>query len=130
MVHQTDLKQYDVIIVGAGFAGLVAARELSMLGHSVILLEGRDRLGGRTWTDHQLGCDLEMGGTYVHWYQPHVWTEITRYGLEIYQAPSAQKAYWITGGSVHSGTPEELNSIVKESFERLMRQANKHLPLP
>ncbi|MFL0362732.1 flavin monoamine oxidase family protein [Pseudobacillus sp. 179-B 2D1 NHS] len=130
MVQQTDSKQYDAIIVGGGFTGLVAARELSMLGHSVTLLEGRDRLGGRTWTDHQLGSNLEMGGTYVHWYQPHVWTELTRYGLEVYQAPSAQKAYWITGEKVHSGTPQELNSIVKESFERLMSQANKHLPLP
>lgn len=130
MVHQNDSGHYEIIIVGAGFAGLIAARELTMLGHRVLVLEGRDRIGGRTWTDHRLGCDLELGGTYVHWYQPHVWTEITRYGLEVYRAPGAEKAYWITRGELRSGTPKELNAIVKESFERVMAEANKHLPVP
>ncbi|OIK10853.1 amino acid oxidase [Bacillus sp. MUM 116] len=130
MVHPNDSKNYDAIIVGAGFAGLIAARELTMLGHRVLILEGRDRIGGRTWTDHRLGADLEMGGTYVHWYQPHIWSEITRYNLEIYRSPAAKKAYWITGGKLRSGTPQELNDIVKECFEGLMAEANKYLPLP
>ncbi|WP_042349426.1 flavin monoamine oxidase family protein [Bacillus massiliigorillae] len=130
MINHNDSKNYDAIIVGAGFAGLVAARELEMLGHRVLVLEGRDRLGGRTWTDRRLGLDLEMGGTYVHWYQPHIWTEITRYGLDIYRIPSAKKAYWITGGKLRSGAPQELNAIVKGSFERLMEEAKNHLPFP
>ncbi|KAL4863096.1 hypothetical protein BDV12DRAFT_177944 [Aspergillus spectabilis] len=40
---------YDVIVVGAGFAGLVTAHDLAIRGHSVLLLEARDRIGGRTW---------------------------------------------------------------------------------
>ena len=39
----------DVIVIGGGFAGLVAARDLRAAGRSVVLLEARDRLGGRTW---------------------------------------------------------------------------------
>lgn len=130
MNHQNQMTDYDVIIIGGGFAGVTAARELEMLGRDVLLLEGRDRLGGRTWTDHRLGCDLEMGGTYVHWYHPHTWAEMTRYGLEICEAPGAKEAYWITGGQLHSGTPAELNSIVKKSFEYLLAKAYEYLPQP
>jgi monoamine oxidase len=61
----------DVVVIGAGFAGLVAARELGRAGLDVIVLEARDRVGGRTWTDRRLGHDLELGGTWVHRVQPH-----------------------------------------------------------
>ncbi|KAF9880854.1 hypothetical protein CkaCkLH20_01896 [Colletotrichum karsti] len=77
------LEKYDVIVVGAGFAGLIAARNLSRESNlRVLLLEGRDRIGGRTWTAKALGEDFEMGGTWIHWNQPHVFTEIHRYGLQ------------------------------------------------
>lgn len=56
-------ERHDVVVVGAGFAGLTAARELRHRGASVLVLEARDRIGGRTWTDHRLGHDLEIGGT-------------------------------------------------------------------
>ena len=65
----------DVVIIGAGFAGLTAARELRQSGHSVIVVEARDRIGGRAWLDTRLGRPLEIGGTWVHWTQPYVWAE-------------------------------------------------------
>lgn len=59
---------YDAIVIGAGFSGLIAARELAMTAqHEVLLIEARDRIGGRTWTSNELGEDIEMGGTWVHW---------------------------------------------------------------
>lgn len=61
-------ESYDVIIIGAGFAGLTAARELAVdRTLKVLLLDGRDRIGGRTWTASALGESFEMGGTWVHW---------------------------------------------------------------
>lgn len=73
---------YDVIVIGAGFTGLIAARDLQQKhGLEVLLLEARDRIGGRTWTARVLGEEIEMGGTWVHWTQPHLYAELHRYGL-------------------------------------------------
>src|SRR4051794_36573393 len=55
----------DVVIVGAGPSGLTAARELKKAGLSVAVLEARDRVGGRTWTDTIDGAMLEIGGQWV-----------------------------------------------------------------
>jgi monoamine oxidase len=50
-----------VVIVGAGFAGLACARSLSQLGHRVVVVEARDRAGGRVWTARLSGTDLATG---------------------------------------------------------------------
>ncbi|GAB3550837.1 NAD(P)/FAD-dependent oxidoreductase [Arthrobacter tumbae] len=55
----------DVVVVGAGPSGLTAARELRKAGHSVTVLEARDRVGGRTHTDVIDGAVLEIGGQWV-----------------------------------------------------------------
>lgn len=73
---------YDVAVIGAGYAGLTAARDLTTQGHHVLLLEGRDRIGGRTWSSNIEGYPFELGGTWVHWNQPFVWRELSRYGMD------------------------------------------------
>jgi monoamine oxidase len=55
----------DVVVVGAGFAGLTAARELTRQGHDVLVFEGRDRVGGRSLTGSVAGVPADMGGTFV-----------------------------------------------------------------
>jgi len=59
-------KTADVIVVGAGIAGLVTARRLDAKGHRVVVLEARDRVGGRTFNETTSdGTPQEMGGQYV-----------------------------------------------------------------
>jgi len=60
MVH------FDTIVVGAGVAGLTAARLLSRSGRSVAVLEARDRLGGRVWTDRSDGRVTDLGASWIH----------------------------------------------------------------
>lgn len=80
---------YDVIVVGGGFSGVAAARDCSKNGLKTLLLEARNRLGGRTF-DTQFGPHhVELGGAWVHWSQPFVWGEILRYGLTIEETPGA-----------------------------------------
>ena len=47
----------------------------------MLLLEARDRIGGRTYTAEIDRHLYEMGGTWVHWNQPHTYREMSRYGL-------------------------------------------------
>src|SRR5471032_1871308 len=55
-----------VLVIGAGMAGLVAARLLHDSGFKVTVLEARERLGGRTWTDDRIGAPVDLGGSWVH----------------------------------------------------------------
>ena len=73
---------YDVIVIGAGYAGLTAARNAAKSGLNVLLLEARDRIGGRTWSSNIGGYPFELGGTWIHWTQPHTFREIYHYGMK------------------------------------------------
>lgn len=55
-----------ILVVGAGIAGLAAARRLQSAGYTVVVLEGRDRIGGRVWTDDTLGVPLDFGAAWIH----------------------------------------------------------------
>ena len=61
-------EHYDVIVIGAGAAGLAAAYTLCRAGHSVLVLEARDRIGGRIWTrtEPALTAPVELGAEFIH----------------------------------------------------------------
>ncbi len=60
------MENYDVVIVGAGVAGLTAAKLLVRSGHSVVVLEARDRVGGRVHTDRVEGTTTDLGASWIH----------------------------------------------------------------
>jgi monoamine oxidase len=88
---------YDVIVIGAGYCGLTAARNATIAGLKVLLLEGRDRIGGRSWSSNIGGYPFEMGGTWVHWGQANAWREVVRYQME----GEVEKSHDFTNGVKH-----------------------------
>ena len=74
----------DVVIIGAGASGLTAATELKKAGLTVAVLEARDRVGGRLWTDDIDGAMLEIGGQWVSPDQDALKSTLADLGLETY----------------------------------------------
>lgn len=66
------MRVYDVVVIGAGAAGLSAAAEIAAGGASVLVLEARDRIGGRIWTRSEPGLPVpvELGAEFVHGHSP------------------------------------------------------------
>lgn len=74
MKKQTKVPKH-IGIIGAGAAGLMAARELKKAGHEVIIYEARDRLGGRIHTHHEMASyPIELGAEYIHGDKAFTWT--------------------------------------------------------
>lgn len=99
----------DVIIIGGGFAGVTAARDLSRSGYSTVLLEAKDHIGGRAWSRPFAGRDFEiaMGGAYVFpTCQPSIAREVERYGRGYEQAPETRTYVNLVGGQrIEGGSP-------------------------
>ncbi|MGH3085987.1 MAG: flavin monoamine oxidase family protein [Rubrobacteraceae bacterium] len=109
---------FDAVIVGGGFAGVTVARELGNAGRNCLLLEARDRLGGRTWTAEFAGVDVELGGGWIHWLQPHVWAEVTRYGIEVTESPTPERCVWLADGERYSGELAEFDTLLNRGVEK------------
>ena len=120
----------DVVVVGGGFAGVTAAREAALAGRSVVLLEARDRIGGRTWTAPWQRHDIEYGGGWVHWHQPHTFAEITRAGLGVVLSDDPDTAGWYVGSERRTGTIAERDAIANRGWERFVEGVEESLPNP
>ncbi|MGH8463969.1 MAG: flavin monoamine oxidase family protein, partial [Pseudomonas sp.] len=109
---------YDVVVIGGGFAGVTAARDSMKNGYKTLILEARNRLGGRTFSSEFAGHKVELGGTWIHWTQPFVWSEVQRYGLKLKETPEPFAEEQQTVRILHEGksvepTLDELIGISK-----------------
>jgi monoamine oxidase len=121
---------HDVVVIGGGFAGVTAAREAALRGGSVLLLEARERLGGRTWTSQWGPTTIEYGGAWVHWHQPHTWSEITRAALEVSLSDEAEVAGWYVEGQRRHATIAQRDAIARRGWDRFVDGVRTALPKP
>jgi len=90
----------DVLVIGAGMAGVTAARELARDGFGVIVVEGGDRVGGRLRTIRDFGPDpVEAGAEFIHGDGAATWPEVRAAGLSTRPCPLVRDTMLSLGGS-------------------------------
>jgi monoamine oxidase len=110
----------DVLIVGAGAAGLAAARECQRLGRSFVILEARDRIGGRVFTDTSLGQPFDAGARYIHWAERNPWADVAR-DLRVPTSPDTTSPAGFRFFANGKPVPETDRGLRRQAFAALSR---------
>lgn len=108
---------HDVVVLGAGAAGLAAAAELGRAGQPVLVLEARDRIGGRVWTHHEpgLAVPVELGAEFIHGRPAVTFALMRDAGIETVVAPMVRLA-------LQRGELGPRNDDVFASIEHVLRR--------
>jgi monoamine oxidase len=110
------MSSHDVIVIGAGAAGLAAAAALAAGGRTVLLIEARDRIGGRIWTRHEPGlpAPIELGAEFIHGYAHCTLAWLARAGKV---AIETQDSHW----RLENGSLEQRDSYFRKVQQVLLK---------
>jgi monoamine oxidase len=128
LVADSRTHEADVVVVGAGLAGLAAARMLKARGASVVVVEARERVGGRV-LNHDIGDGkvVEVGGQWIGPTQNRLAALAAELGVETF--PTHGKGHNLIeyGGTLrrYSGTIPRINPVVLVDVERAQRRLNR-----
>ena len=113
----------DVVIIGAGLAGLAAGRLLARAGRRVTLIEARDRVGGRIHT-HHLAPDLpiELGAEFIHGQPPALWALIREAHLPTYELEGSELEYEGGRRSTRGDLPGHAHHVLEDMMQWLARK--------
>ena len=118
----------DVAVVGAGFAGLAAARALAAAGRDVVVLEARDRVGGRVERGESDGALLDLGGTWVGPTQTRALELAAEVGAKTFPQYAEGENQIDIGDEVrrYSGTVPRLGPLALAGLGRMQAAVNRH----
>jgi monoamine oxidase len=116
----------DVLILGAGAAGLTAASELSSAGLRVLLLEARSRAGGRIFTDHTQQYPVELGAEFIHGRPPEIFDLVKQAKLKVseleWNALRRSDGRWHDAGQVLSGMDKLFEKMSAKAPDQSFQQ--------
>jgi monoamine oxidase len=113
-----------ILVIGAGLAGLAVSRELMRAGHQVVVLEARNRIGGRIWTSNKWpDLPLDLGATWIHGVTDNPITHLAnQLGAKRLVTSYERTVIYNTNGQLLSEAEEaQLDNIRKEMFGRLRK---------
>ncbi|MEU1866231.1 flavin monoamine oxidase family protein [Streptomyces gardneri] len=129
-VTEEARREYDVIVVGAGFAGAAAARELRSRGLQVLVLEARNRVGGRVYTDSYLGRKIELGGQWIHPAQTFAVEELNRYNIPLVTEIQPEVAIYPTASGPTTFAPDVVFGRLGEMLAQLFEGSRQYFERP
>lgn len=127
-VLASNVPRRSVVIVGAGIAGIAAARVLKDKGFHVVVLEARGRLGGRIATDWSMGSPVELGACFIHGSFGNPLALVAREaGMRTYVPSDVDNLFYSNGVRVSSAEDEEAEEIWRAMTNRAERLAENVL---
>src|SRR5580658_2762735 len=118
VTHQGH-SEIDVLVLGAGVAGLAAARSLAQAGRKVVILEAARRIGGRIYTDHVSGREtgplaVELGAEFVHGLPETTWSLLREARLETQELYGSH--LWFEQGRLTSGSDvaQDIGAVLEQ----------------
>lgn len=127
-VFATEVPRRSVIIIGAGMAGIAAARALKDRGFEVVVLEARGRIGGRIATDWSLGSPVELGACFIHGSFGNPLALVAREAaLRTYVPSDVDNLFYSNGTRVSSAEDQEAEEVWRALTNRAERLAENVL---
>ncbi|KAG2324759.1 hypothetical protein Bca52824_007487 [Brassica carinata] len=133
-VEKMKKRTPSVIVIGAGMAGIAAARTLQDASFQVVLLESRDRIGGRVHTDYSFGFPVDLGASWLHGVckENPLAAVIGRLGLPLYRTSGDNSVLYdhdlesyALFDKAGNQVPQELVTKVGETFEHILEEICK-----
>ncbi|MBI5824416.1 MAG: FAD-dependent oxidoreductase [Chloroflexi bacterium] len=130
----SSVRNAEVLVIGAGISGLAAARTLVDKGLSVIVLEARNRIGGRTWTDSSLGLPLDLGASWIHGVSGNPITKLARqFGAKTIATNEENGVVFNSDGSEMSDSDyakiKDLFESIYEEVAAMQEETETDMPL-
>jgi monoamine oxidase len=128
----------EVVVIGAGVAGLACAQALCNAGVRVTVLEARSRIGGRVWTlRHSLiGTPIEFGAEFIHGRPPEIWRIVESSGLQVQELTGHRWRFEQARLAPMTGSWEVIDNIFNridlsqpdQPFSKFLEQSCSDLP--
>ncbi|KAL7606190.1 hypothetical protein Lser_V15G19239 [Lactuca serriola] len=133
-IERQQTSKPSVIVIGSGISGIAAAHVLNNADFEVVLLESRDRIGGRIHTDYSFGCPVDMGASWLHGVcnENPLAPLIRHLGLALYRTSGDNsvlydhdlESYMLFDREGHQ-VPQQIVIEVGEAFKKILKETEK-----